>query len=244
MRYAGFVNFERMFVDPVFRQAMGNTFLYLIIQVPIMLLIALVIAKVLNSPSLKYKAFFRTAIFLPCALSLVSYAVIFRQLFATDGLLNAVLVNLGILESNYNWLANPWSARMVIIIGLTWRWTGYNMIFYLAGLQNIDPSIYEAARIDGAGEFKQLTRITIPLLRPMILLTAILSTNGTLQLFDESFNLTRGGPGWATLSMSHYIFDTAFVRSPNLGYASAMSYAIFILVAILAFVQMKVGDKR
>jgi lactose/L-arabinose transport system permease protein len=244
MQYAGFANFQRMFIDPTFRLAIGNTFLYLIIQVPVMLTLALILATMLNSPSLKCKGIFRTAIFLPCATALVSYSVIFRVLFATDGMINTALVGLGILETGYNWLANVWSARMVIIIGLTWRWTGYNMVFYLAGLQNIDRSIYEAARIDGASSFQQLTKITIPLLKPIILLTAIMSTNGTLQLFDESFNLTRGGPGWNTLSMSHYIFESAFRLSPNLGYASAMSYGIFILVAVLAFIQLKVGDKR
>jgi lactose/L-arabinose transport system permease protein len=119
------------------------------------------------------------------------------------------------------------------------------MIFYLAGLQNIDRTIYEAARIDGANARQILTKITIPLLKPIILLTAIMSTNGTLQLFDESKNLTNGGPGQTgTRTMSHHIFATVFEKSPQLGYASAMSFAILIFVAVLAFMQIKVGDKR
>lgn len=130
------------------------------------------------------------------------------------------------------------------IIGLVWRWTGYNMVFYLSAMQSIDYSIYEAARIDGANSVQQLIRITIPLLRPIILVTAIMSTNGTLQLFDESVNLTRGGPGNMTITMSHYIYNTMFTKNPNFGYAAAMSFVILVMVAVLAAIQMKVGDKR
>ncbi|MCL2034366.1 MAG: sugar ABC transporter permease [Oscillospiraceae bacterium] len=244
MRYAGLINFQRILVDPTFKETLGTTFLYLIIQVPIMLIFALILASMLNSPTLKCKGLFRTAIFLPCATSLVSYAVIFRQLFALDGYINVVLVRLGMLEAGYQWLSYTWSARLVIIIALLWRWTGYNMVFYLAGLQNIENSIYEAARIDGANALQQLTKITIPLLKPIILLTAIMSTNGTLQLFDESFNLTNGGPANSTMTMSHYIYRTSFQLSSDLGYSTAMAFVIFVLVAVLALIQMKVGDKR
>jgi lactose/L-arabinose transport system permease protein len=118
------------------------------------------------------------------------------------------------------------------------------MVFYLSGLQNIEYSVYEAAKIDGASPFKTFWRITVPLLKPTILLTAIMSTNGTLQLFDESYNLTYGGPANATITMSHYIYNMSFKYVPNFGYSAAMSYLILILVAILAFVQMKVGDSR
>jgi lactose/L-arabinose transport system permease protein len=198
----------------------------------------------LNNKNLRFKGLFRTAIFLPCATSLVSYAIIFRALFSLDGFVNTILLKMGIIDIAINWLANPGTARAVIIFALIWRWTGYNMVFYLAGLQNIEYSIYEAAKIDGAGPFQQFRKITIPLLKPMILLTAIMSTNGTLQLFDESVNLTNGGPANATITMSHYIYKMSFQYSPNFGYAAAMSYVILILVAVLAFVQMKVGDRR
>jgi lactose/L-arabinose transport system permease protein len=142
------------------------------------------------------------------------------------------------------WFSNAWTARIVIIIALVWRWTGYNMVFYLSALQNIEYSIYEAAKIDGASPTQSFFKITVPLLRPMILMTAIMSTNGTLQLFDESMNLTNGGPGISTITMSHYIYNTSFVQNPNFGYAAAMSVLILIMVAILALVQMKVGDER
>lgn len=244
MEWAGLYNYSRMFQDKVFMQALKNNFFYLIIQVPVMLLLALILASMLNDKHLRFKGLFRTAIFLPCATSLVSYAIIFRTLFAVDGFVNTVLIKLGILDIGYNFLGNATSARIVIIIALIWRWTGYNMVFYLSGLQNIEYSVYEAAKIDGASPFQSFRKITVPLLKPTILLTTIMSTNGTLQLFDESVNLTNGGPANGTITMSHYIYNISFKYVPNFGYAAAMSYLILILVAVLAFIQMKVGDKR
>lgn len=244
MTWVGLANYARIFKDTVFLKSMLNCFVYLIVQVPIMLVLALVLASALNDRQLKFRGLFRTAIFLPCATSLVSYAIIFRSLFATDGFINSILVNIGILDNPYNFLANATSAKIIIIIALVWRWTGYNMVFYLAGLQNIEYSVYEAAKIDGATPFQTFTRITIPLLKPTILMTAIMSTNGTLQLFDESVNLTFGGPGTSTMTMSHYIYDQAFRGVPNFGYTSAMAFVILIMVAVLAFVQMKVGEEE
>ncbi len=244
MKPCGILNYTRMFQDKVFLQSVKNTFFYLIIQVPIMLIFALILASILNNKDLKFKGLFRTMIFLPCATSLVAYAIIFRSLFANNGLINLLFVKLGILDQPYAFLTNTFSARIVIIIALLWRWTGYNMVFYLSGLQNIEYSIYEAAKIDGASAVQTFFRITVPLLKPTILLTAIMSTNGTLQLFDESVNLTNGGPANTSITMSHYIYDMSFKYVPNFGYSAAMSFFILILVAILAFLLMKVGDKR
>jgi lactose/L-arabinose transport system permease protein len=242
--FAGLYNYRRLLRDTVFRQTLGTTLAYLVVQVPVMLVLALALASLLNDRKLKFKGLFRTAIFLPCATSLVSYSIIFRSLFAIDGYVNYVFVGLGIFSRPFNWFGDPLSARMIIVIALIWRWTGYNMVFYLASLQNIDSAIYESARIDGASAARQLVSITIPLLKPTILLTAIMSTNGTLQLFDESFNLTSGGPARASMTVSHYLYSLAFQNAPNIGYAAAVSYAILILVAILALIQMKVGDRR
>lgn len=244
LNWCGISNYTRMFQDSVFIQSIKNTFFYLIIQVPIMLIFALILASILNNKDLRFKGLFRTMIFLPCATSLVAYAVIFRSLFANNGLINLVLVKIGILSQPYSFLTNTWSARIVIIIALLWRWTGYNMVFYLSALQNIEYSVYEAAKIDGASPIQTFFKITVPLLKPTILLTAIMSTNGTLQLFDESVNLTDGGPANASITMSHYIYNISFKYVPKFGYAAAMSFLILLLVAVLAFLQMKVGDKR
>jgi lactose/L-arabinose transport system permease protein len=239
-----FRNYQRMMQDKVFIQSLINTFTYLIIQVPIMLVLAMIFASLLNRHDLKFKGLFRTCIFLPCAISLVSYSLIFRTLFYDTGMINTILMKLGIIHENIKWLGQTGTARAVIITALIWRWTGYNMVFYLSAMQSIDYSVYESARIDGASSFTQLTKITMPLLKPIILVTAIMSTNGTLQLYDESVNLTNGGPANASITMSHYIYNTTFVTSPNFGYAAAMSFVVLIMVAILSLIQMKVGDKR
>ena len=119
------------------------------------------------------------------------------------------------------------------------------MVFFLAGLQNIEYSVYEAAKIDGASGWRTFWSITVPLLKPTIVMTTIMSINGTLQLFDESVNLTKGGPANATITMSHYIYNGSFGEGvANFGYASAMSFLIFIMVAVLAFINLKVGDTR
>ncbi len=240
-----FYNYTRMFQDKLFLRSVGNTFLYLLIEVPIMLILAILLAQLLNNKDLKFKGLFRTCVFLPCATSLVSYSLIFKSLFATQGLMNSILMNLGIIHENINFLGNSGSAKAIIIIALIWRWTGYNMVFFLAGLQNIEYSVYEAAKIDGANGWKTFWKITVPLLKPTIVMTVIMSINGTLQLFDESVNLTKGGPANSTITMSHYIYNNSFGQGvANFGYASAMSFFVFILVAVLAAINMKVGDKR
>jgi lactose/L-arabinose transport system permease protein len=244
LRFTGLKNYIRLFQDGLFLSSVKNVFIYLLFQVPIMLILALVLASILNKPDLKYKGLFRTMVFLPCATALVSSALIFKSFFAVDGIVNTYLLGMNILSSPINWLGHPVWAKVVIILVITWRWTGYNTIFYLAGFQNIDTSIYEAARIDGASETQQFFRITIPLLKPVILLTAIMSTNGTLQLFDEVKNITAGGPGNATMTISNYIYDLSFKYNPQFGYAAAVSYSILIMVAILSFIQMKVGDSK
>ena len=219
--FVGLANYKRILKDKTFQQCL---------------------AQILNNPKIKGKSIFRTLIFLPCATSLVSYSMIFKSLFAQDGLVNNVIAAIGLTP--VNWFQDAWAARFVIVIALIWRWTGYNMVFYLAGLQNIDYSVYEASYIDGASPFKQFTRITIPLLKPTILLTAIMSTSGTLQLFDESVNLTGGGPGKSTMTLAHYVYNISFVETPKFNYAAAISVFILVSVAILSAIQMKVGDKR
>ena len=238
-------NYIRMFQDRMFMTTLKNTFLYLLIQVPVMLILAILLAQLLNNQHLKFRGLFRTCIFLPCAISLVSYSLIFRSLFATQGLINSILMSLGFIHENINWLGQTGTARGVIIFALIWRWTGYNMVFFLAGLQNIDYSVYEAANIDGASGWQTFWTITVPLLRPVIVMTGIMSINGTLQLFDESVNLTNGGPANTTITMSHYIYNNSLGQGvANFGYASALSFIVFILVAILAFINIKVGDTR
>lgn len=221
--FGGLANYKRMLTDTTFQKALFNTVLFLIVQVPIMVLLALAISSMLNNKKLKCRGLFRTAIFLPCVTSLVAYSIIFKSLFANDGFINGMLMNLHMIAEPINWLTNPTFARILIIIAITWRWTGYNMIFYLSGLQSIDDSIYEAAAIDGATGFQKFRYMTLPLLKPIILFTTINSTIGTLQLFDETMNITQGGPANTTITISQYIYNLLFKYQPNFGYAAADS---------------------
>ena len=244
LTFAGIANYKRLLTDTTFRKALFNTLLYLIIQVPIMILLALVILSMLNNKKLKFKGFFRTAIFLPCVTSLVAYSIVFKSLFATDGFVNSILMKLNLIAEPISWITDPVWAKILIILAITWRWTGYNMVFYLSGLQGIDDSIYEAADIDGAGAFEKFKSITLPMLKPIILFTTINSTIGTLQLFDETMNITQGGPANATITISQYIYNILFKYSPDFGYAAAVSYVIVVMIVVLSFIQMKVGDKN
>ncbi len=159
LQFCGLDNYVRIFKDKIFTQTLFNTFFYLIIQVPIMLVLGLALASMLNNKDLKFKGLFRTCIFLPCATSLVAYSLIFRSLFANDGFINVVLRGVGM--EPIQWFGNAWTARFVIIIALVWRWTGYNMVFYLSGMQNIEYSVYEAAKIDGANAVQSFFKILI-----------------------------------------------------------------------------------
>ena len=244
LTFVGLDNYKRLLTDSTFRKALFNTVLYLIIQVPIMIILALVISAMLNDKRLKARGFFRTAIFLPCVTSLVAYSIVFKSLFATDGFVNAFLMNINLIAEPISWITHPVWAKVLIIIAITWRWTGYNMVFYLAGMQSIDDSIYEAADIDGASAFVKFKTITLPLLKPIILFTTINSTIGTLQLFDEVVNITGGGPANATVTISQYIYNLLFKYSPNFGYAAAVSYVILFLIVILSFIQLKAGGDK
>ena len=244
LRFAGAANYKRLLTDSTFVKALCNTVMYLVIQVPVMIILALVISSMLNDKKLKGRGFFRTAIFLPCVTSLVAYSIIFKSLFATDGFVNIMLMNLHFISEPISWVTHPVFAKVLIIIAITWRWTGYNMVFYLSGLQGIDDSIYEAASIDGAGGFQKFKSITLPLLKPIILFTTINSTIGTLQLFDETVNITNGGPANATITISQYIYNLLFKYQPNFGYAAAVSYVIVLLIVVLSIIQMKVGDDK
>lgn len=246
MKFAGFGNIQRLFNDPVFLQALTNTLTYLVIQVPVMIMLALILANVLNSPNLKFRGLFRTAIFLPCVSSLVAYSILFKSMFALDGIVNSTLATLGLIDTPIPWFTDPFWAKTLVILAITWRWTGYNMIFYLAALQNIDKSIYEAARIDGVPSWRRFLHLTVPMLKPVILFTTITSTIGTLQLFDEVYNLTEGtgGPANSTLTLSLYIYNLTFRFMPNFGYAATVSYVIVVIVAFLSFLQFYAARER
>ena len=242
--FGGFANIVRLTKDPIFIRALVNTLTFLVVQVPIMIVLALLAAVALNDPKLRFRGFFRTAIFRPCVTSLIAYSTLFKSMFATDGIVNKMLMAVWIIQEPIHWLQDPFWAKVLIIIAITWRWTGYNMVFYLAALQNVDRSIYEAARIDGASGWHRFRYITVPMLKPVILFTTIVSTIGTLQLFDEVNNITVGGPSDSTLTLSLYIYNLTFKFMPSFGYSATVSWVIVLLVAVLSFLQFIVARDR
>ncbi|RCW16741.1 lactose ABC transporter permease [Streptococcus gallolyticus] len=244
LTFVGLDNYRRLGTDPVFLQSLGNTLLFLLVQVPIMVILSIFFSVILNQKTLKFKGLFRTLVYLPCVTSLVAYSIVFKSLFSNEGIINKLLAFLHLIDEPLLWLSDPFLAKLVIIFAITWRWTGYNMIFFLSALQNIDPQIYEAADVDGASKWTQFFRITIPLLKPVILFSSITSTIGTLQLFAEPMNITDGGPAGATMTISQYIYNISFKYTPDFGYATAISYVIVLLVIIFSVIQTKVGDRK
>jgi lactose/L-arabinose transport system permease protein len=239
----GLTNYTRLLGDELFYKALFNTFIILIVQVPIQLTLAMLLAVALNSQFLRARGFFRAVYFLPAITGLAAVAVIFRILFADpDGIINAFLSIFTF--GPIHWTLDEFWNRVLLILAITWRWTGYNMVIYLAGLQSIPQDLYEASSVDGATKVYQFFAITLPLMRPIILFTTILSTIGTLQIFDESYLLTNGGPQNATMTVGFYLYRTAF-RQADFTYASTIAYGLLIIIVLLSFFQFKiVGDKE
>ena len=235
-------NWGRLVNDSAFWDAFGNTMLILALQVPLMLALAVALAMAFDSDLLRLKGFYRFAFFAPLVLGAVPYSAVFRLIFNADfGVLNYGLGALGL--PTVRWLFESTPALVTIMIALTWRWTGYNAIILLSGLQSIPRALYEAARIDGASAWQQFWSITLPLLRPVLLFTFVLSTIGTLQLFTEPWLITNTGPGGATETLVTYLYKQGF-RSFNFGYASAIAYAVAITAALFSILQIRLVGGR
>jgi lactose/L-arabinose transport system permease protein len=231
------INWGRIFVDPAFHNALNNTLLILAVQVPLMLALATALAIALNSPLLKGAGFYRFAFFAPVVVGEVAYSAVFRLLFNAEfGAVNAFLRGLGLPAPA--WLFEPSTAMAVIVIAITWRWTGYNAIILLAGLQSIPREQYEAAEIDGASAWNQFRYITLPGLRPVLLFCLVLSIIGTMQLFTEPWLITGGGPGNATTTLGVYLYQQGF-RTLNFGYASVIAYVVVLLAMLFSLLQLR-----
>jgi lactose/L-arabinose transport system permease protein len=241
-QWAGLTQYERLLNDPLVQTSLFNAALILVVQVPIMIGLALVLAVVLAWSWLRFRATLRLVYFLPAVTTLVAYSIVFRVLLRTDGgVVNQLLGAVG--ATPIDWLNDPFWARVTLIASITWRWTGYNMVILLAGLQGIPQEIYEAAAIDGAGAWATFRRITVPLLRPVILFTVIMSTIATFQLFDENYILTRGGPNNATLTPVLYLYKVAF-RGLDFNYASAIAWVLVVIIGAISFLQFRYVGKE
>ncbi|MFG2818548.1 carbohydrate ABC transporter permease [Kitasatospora sp. NPDC048365] len=240
--FVGADNYTRLLDDPLFWTALKNTAVVLLVQVPVMLALATGLAVAFDSAILRARAVFRLGFFLPMVTGLVAYGVIFSVLLNEKyGLVNWLLQSVSL--DAVPWLTDPLWARISLGLALTWHYTGYNAVILLARLQSIPRELYDAASVDGAGALGAFRHVTLPGLRPALLLTTVLSTIGTLQIFDEPFILTHGGPDNATLTIGVYLYQNAFTFF-DFGYASAIAYALAVLIGILGLVQFKVlGDK-
>ena len=236
------INWRRLLTDRAFQNALWNTLLVLVVQVPLMLALATALAIALDTPYLRWRAFLRFAFFAPVVVSEVAYSVVFRLLFNGDfGAVNEALRAIGI--EGPNWLHQAGPAKAVIVLALTWRWTGYNAIILLAGLQSIPKDLYEAARMDGANAWRSFLHVTLPLLAPVLAFCLVLSVIGTMQLFAEPWLITdRGGPGNATETLGTYLYKQGFVNL-NFGYASAIAYSIAAMAALIATLNLLLTRK-
>lgn len=238
LQFVGLGNYLRILGDGLFWQSMYNTTYILLIQVPIMIGLALALALALNASFVRFKGLFRTAIALPVSANLVAYSTIFLLLFNELGLVNSLLASMGV--EPIAWFRSEFWARKSIVAAVTWRWTGYNMIILLAGLQTIPQQLYEAAEIDGASRWEKFRYVTVPQLKPVLLFVVVLSTIGTFKLFAEPYVITGGGPSNATITIVQYIYREAF-ESWNLGYASALTVVFVGIVSLISIVQIRIG---
>jgi multiple sugar transport system permease protein len=235
--FVGVQNYVDLFGDPKFWKSLTNTFYFVIVGVPVTLAFGLLIANALNRGVTRFRTAFRVGYYLPVITSIVAIAVVWRFLLNPDvGLINMFLGGLGI--SGPAWLADPLLAMPSIIAMAVWRNLGFAMIVFLAGMQAIPASLYEAASIDGASRWQSFRWVTVPMLRPTILFMTVITTIGYLQLFEEPFVMTGGGPLDATLSVTMYMYQQGFTFFHQ-GYASSIAYVLFVIVAFVAFLQFK-----
>ena len=238
MQFVGLSNFQFLATDPLFWNAMGNTLIIWVMSTIPMTALALLIAVGLHS-SIRFKGVFRVAYFLPNVTSVVAMSLVFGSIFSSEfGILNWFFGLVGI--DPVSWLTDPWAIRVAISIMIVWRWVGYNAIIFLAGLQALPTDVYEAARVDGAGPVRTFFRITLPLLRPVLLFSVVMSAISGLQIFTESQVLlgNRGGPDEAGLTMVLYFYDQSFVHS-DFGYGAAIAWGIFVVVVLFAILNWR-----
>ena len=236
-RWVGFANYTKLFSDPTFKRALLNTTLYSLGVVPTQLIIALILALIVNS-DIKGKTFFRVAYYIPTVTSTVAVSVIFLYLFKADGLVNALLAKFGI--QGPTWFNDVRFALPSIMMMAIWSSVGNYMVIFLAGLQDIPSELYEAAEVDGANKFQRFFKITLPMLRPIVFFNLVMSLIGTFQVFDQAYVVSQGtgGPLDATMTVVLDIYRTGF-RDFNMGYASAMAFVLFVIILILTLIQRK-----
>ncbi|MDR6937542.1 sugar ABC transporter permease [Luteibacter sp. 3190] len=241
LRFVALENYWTLLQRPLFWSALGHTVYFVVVGVPLSLMASLGAAMLLNSPLARFKPFFRTALFAPVVTTVVAVAVIWRYLFNTKyGLVNYVFDAIGI--PTVDWLGDPHWAMPTIILFAVWKNFGYNMIIFMAGLQAIPGDLYEAARIDGASAFAQFRHITLPMLKPTMVMVSILTVSGYFQLFAEPYVMTEGGPLQSTTSVLYLMYEEGF-KWWNLGSASAVAFILFVIMFVVTAAILRLSKR-
>lgn len=236
-RFVGLENFRALWDDRLFWIALGNSVKFLLV-VPVLQVASIGLAVAVNSP-LRGIRWFRAAYYLPVITSIVVVGLMWRWLLEQDGVLNFLLMKAGILHKPISWLGNPDLALYAVMFVTLWKGLGYYMVIYLAGLQGVPPEFEEAAITDGASRWQVFRWVTLPLLRPFVLLASTISAIAALKVFEEVYIMTGGGPMYRTYTMLFYIFDKGFQRL-ELGYAAALGAVLAVAVMILSAVTFRV----
>jgi multiple sugar transport system permease protein len=241
LRFVGLDNYLQLLRTPLFWQALGNTLYFVAVGVPLSIGLSLGAALLLHARVARFTPFFRTALFAPVVTTLVAVAVVWRYLFQTRyGMVNYALGHLGI--DPVDWLGDPHFAMPTIILLAVWKNFGYNMMIFLANLQTVPEEVYEAARLDGATTFQQLIHVTLPMLKPTLVLVGILTTAGYFQLFAEPYVMTQGGPLRSTVSVLYFMYEEGF-KWWNLGTASTAAVLLFGLMFAVTWVLMRLAKR-
>jgi len=241
LRFVGLGNFIDLFSTPLFWRAIGNTALFALLGVPIAIGASLAVALLLNDATVRWKPLWRVLLFAPYVTSIVATAVVWRFLFnERSGLINRALATIG--AAPVDWLGNPHTSIPAILIFVTWKIFGYNMIVFTAALSAVPQDLMEAARLDGADRWGRFRHVTLPAIGPTLLLAAVMSVAGFLQIFAEPYVMTLGGPAQSTTTILYFMFDEGF-KWWNLGQASAVAFVLFLMILALTLVQTRIGRR-
>jgi ABC-type sugar transport system permease subunit len=237
LTYVGAGNFTELLTDPIFLKSLSNTAFYAATALFVVSPLSILIAVALNAGLVRAKGVFRAIYFTPIVTSSIAVAIVFIVLYSQRaGLLNSILGVVGI--EPINWLGSKQWSKIAVLGLITWRWAGFNSIYFLAGLQTIPQTLYEAAVVDGANRWQIFWSITIPMLRPVILFVAVIVLIGSAQTFEEPYMLTNGGPVNSSLSLANYLYRVG-MEYLRLGYASAIGFSMFAIIFVFSWVQMR-----
>jgi multiple sugar transport system permease protein/cellobiose transport system permease protein len=249
--FVGLDNYVTALKDARFYRALGNTLLFMLMIIPPQIILALFIAVILTSKRLPFVGMFRLFNFLPYITTTVAIGLIFGIMFDWQyGSVNDFLVKVGLISEKINWLGEPWPARVSVALVTVWKYFGYTAVLFMAGITSINPDLYEASQIDGAGKFRQFWNITLPLLRPVTIFVVITTMIGCFQIFDEPFMLFTGigstlvgGPERAALTGTWLIYDTVFNGRFQFGYGSAISFLLFLFIVLITIISLRIMNR-